>query len=308
MSTEKYGYGNKANEITEEMLSKFVVDCDEGRIYRKTKKGLSEVKGRRNQHGYKQFMHKSKLYLFHRVIYQAAYGDLTHEWFVDHINRVRDDNRACNLRKVTWSQNMSNKKFFQTKSVYPPYVRSTIREYETHKMKYYYVQVRHKGKIIKTKSFNKDLQGAILYARETSLKLHGEESPYLMEEFSLDKLIKFKDPEPTEGFRNFQIPVGAGRPRKYQKLPPYVGYAFGRNTKGECKYWYYQVTYRFESGGQHIIRCAQDIKRAYESAKKFSILEDPENSPYTKEPWKSMDMDTYKDPYIDKIKEERGLD
>lgn len=49
-----------------------------------------------------------KQYKAHRVIWALVYGEWPEE--VDHINGVRADNRLANLRAVTRSENMRNKK------------------------------------------------------------------------------------------------------------------------------------------------------------------------------------------------------
>lgn len=46
--------------------------------------------------------------LAHRVVYQLAYGRCAEET-VDHINGVRTDNRPCNLRPASYSQNNINR-------------------------------------------------------------------------------------------------------------------------------------------------------------------------------------------------------
>ncbi|NBT31688.1 MAG: HNH endonuclease [Rhodobacteraceae bacterium] len=59
--------------------------------------------------GYKQGRINSKTFYAHRVIMAMVDG----EWppqDVDHINRDRTDNRLCNLRSVTRSENMHNTK------------------------------------------------------------------------------------------------------------------------------------------------------------------------------------------------------
>ena len=45
----------------------------------------------------------------HRIIYEMCVGGLTITDEIDHINRVRDDNRIENLRLATRSQQMRNR-------------------------------------------------------------------------------------------------------------------------------------------------------------------------------------------------------
>lgn len=60
-----------------------------------------------DRHGYNQTHLGGKIYRAHRVAWAIHFG----EWpqnDIDHINRVRSDNRICNLRDVTRSQNLRN--------------------------------------------------------------------------------------------------------------------------------------------------------------------------------------------------------
>lgn len=49
-------------------------------------------------------------YLVHRLIWKLVTGDDPGQMEVDHINRNRSDNRWCNLRLVSHSQNQNNAK------------------------------------------------------------------------------------------------------------------------------------------------------------------------------------------------------
>ena len=61
----------------------------------------------RHNAGYRCILLYNKKYLAHRVIWAVVHG----QWptnQIDHINGVRDDNRLCNLRAATYSQNSKN--------------------------------------------------------------------------------------------------------------------------------------------------------------------------------------------------------
>ncbi|EPB0644622.1 HNH endonuclease signature motif containing protein [Salmonella enterica subsp. enterica] len=58
--------------------------------------------------GYKTDEGKNKTYPEHRLIYQMHYGLIPDDVQVDHINRIRDDNRIENLRLATPAQNSAN--------------------------------------------------------------------------------------------------------------------------------------------------------------------------------------------------------
>ncbi|WP_046239044.1 HNH endonuclease [Delftia tsuruhatensis] len=72
-----------------------------------SRKSKGEVSGRLNKFGYRQIQIDKKLYSAHRLAWLYVNG----EWpdgLIDHINRVRDDNRISNLRVVTRAENNQN--------------------------------------------------------------------------------------------------------------------------------------------------------------------------------------------------------
>lgn len=89
---------------------------NQGRIYKKginTSKNQSGIlKCTRNSHGYVR-LHVSingKIYdkPVHRLVAEMFCPNPKHKPFVDHVNANRSDNRACNLRWVTSSENNRN--------------------------------------------------------------------------------------------------------------------------------------------------------------------------------------------------------
>ena len=77
------------------------------------KKTNSRMAGRSpktsKQTGYKYLRIDGVLFSAHRIAYFLAYGRDPGAFLVDHINGVRDDNRACNLRLANRSQNGMNR-------------------------------------------------------------------------------------------------------------------------------------------------------------------------------------------------------
>jgi hypothetical protein len=64
--------------------------------------------GGKNQDGYRRIVVFGREWLEHQLVWLYVYGEVkTH---LDHINRVRDDNRIENLRVATGSQNQGNRK------------------------------------------------------------------------------------------------------------------------------------------------------------------------------------------------------
>lgn len=62
-----------------------------------------------NAHGYRVVMIDGKNYRAHRLVWLLAQGVLPTE-DIDHINGIRTDNRPCNLREATRSQNNQNQR------------------------------------------------------------------------------------------------------------------------------------------------------------------------------------------------------
>lgn len=77
-----------------------------GHIYKKTDDGLQRV-GRTTSDGYRFVLIDGRYRAEHRLIWLLAHGEWPKQ-SVDHVNRVKDDNRLCNLRLATRSQNAMN--------------------------------------------------------------------------------------------------------------------------------------------------------------------------------------------------------
>lgn len=68
-----------------------------------------KVADHKTSSGHIQFGIDGKNYLAHRIAWLIIYGAWPKN-DIDHINRVRDDNRLCNLREATRAENASNTK------------------------------------------------------------------------------------------------------------------------------------------------------------------------------------------------------
>ena len=91
----------------DELKTTYHYDLETGIFTRLKDKKIAKQK---NPYGYIVFNHKGKVYLTHRMAWLYIYGCMpTHQ--IDHINRVKDDNRILNLRDVTHKENQQNKSF-----------------------------------------------------------------------------------------------------------------------------------------------------------------------------------------------------
>lgn len=83
---------------------------DLGRFKRIAKSGrINFVNGSRRNDGYLSTLINGKECYCHRIVLKYFIGDCPKNKECDHINRIKNDNRLCNLRWVTKSQNCINR-------------------------------------------------------------------------------------------------------------------------------------------------------------------------------------------------------
>lgn len=83
----------------------------EGKLYWLKSRGrvkAGDEAGSYRSNGYRQVKLNGKPYKEHRVIWELHNGPIPEGLEIDHINRVRDDNRIENLRLATRSENSLN--------------------------------------------------------------------------------------------------------------------------------------------------------------------------------------------------------
>jgi len=93
-------------KITHKLLLEKVEYNAETGIF--TWKRNGDVAGYPKSNGYMQVRIDGKYYLLHRLAWMYVYGDFP-EMDLDHINRVRSDNRLSNLRLATRTMNQQNR-------------------------------------------------------------------------------------------------------------------------------------------------------------------------------------------------------
>lgn len=71
-----------------------------------------KVAGRIATGGYRQIGINGRLYLAHRIAWLITHGRWPADQ-IDHINRVRDDNRLINLREATRTENQRNQSLYK---------------------------------------------------------------------------------------------------------------------------------------------------------------------------------------------------
>src|SRR5688572_7616140 len=78
-------------------------------VARRIKPG--DVAGYRDSDGYVNLKWHGRQYRLHRLAWFYTYGRWP-EGEIDHVNMLRDDNRLCNLREATQSQNAGNRRAY----------------------------------------------------------------------------------------------------------------------------------------------------------------------------------------------------
>jgi hypothetical protein len=77
------------------------------KIYRGGLAKVGDIAGKVESYGHRRIKVNGKLYLAHRLAWFYVYGVWpTND--LDHINRIRDDNRLANLREATQAENSQN--------------------------------------------------------------------------------------------------------------------------------------------------------------------------------------------------------
>lgn len=121
------------------------------------------VKGA-SHNGYVRVQVGGVLSLAHRLIWEIHNGKIPPGYVVDHINRVRSDNRISNLRLVTPSQNCQNV------LVYPGKTSGLPKGISMHQKGGYKARIRLNNVV--HEKYHKTLEGAIEWRTLMERNLH----------------------------------------------------------------------------------------------------------------------------------------
>jgi len=153
---------------TESLRKSFLVD-EKGRLIAKQgsmHRPLGSVVGSLNKKsGYVQFKLNNKLEYAHRVVFEIIHGYAPSR--VDHINGDKSDNRPCNLRECSSSQNIWNTGLPSTNTSGAKNVHWLPRK------RLWQVNIKAHGKYVFRKKF-KSFEDAVLASVNQRLIWHGE--------------------------------------------------------------------------------------------------------------------------------------
>ena len=126
----------------------------------------SKIKGRLTTNGYRQISVNNERFAAHRLAWLYVYGQWP-ESQIDHINRIKDDNRIVNLRPATPKQNNENRGLPRKNKSGCNGVRPSITDNR------WVSEIGHFGKTVHLGTFaSKDLAIAARLAAESRLFTH----------------------------------------------------------------------------------------------------------------------------------------
>lgn len=142
---------------------KFTLDEENGCLVHKKKFGIREgtIAGSRNPAGYLRVNINKRIYLVHRVIYFMSTGKDPGEMEVDHIDGNKHNNRPCNLRLATRSQNRQNVEAYKSNSLGKKGVYFNVRR------KAYLCSVQVNGKRVQFGPFDTSEEAYEVYKKES---------------------------------------------------------------------------------------------------------------------------------------------
>ena len=151
-------------EYKQYLLDNYTYDCETGKVYNKKGDELGYIC---KYTGYLRLhVDKNCMYVHHRVCWLLYYGEFPKDE-IDHINHDRADNRICNLRECTQSQNQANS-LIRKDSVSG--YKNVAWNYQRKK---WYVRIQKEG-YRKAYAFFDSIDDAIKEAERLRKEIHGE--------------------------------------------------------------------------------------------------------------------------------------
>jgi len=134
-------------------------DPETGDLYWRVTKSAKAVAGQKagsvNQHGHVNLQIDKKMYAAHQIVFLLHHGYIPKE--IDHINRVKTDNRIENLRPCTSTQNKGNVGLLRTNKTG---IRGVSINGKTGK---YHAQIKINGKQTYLGRFDTAEEAALMY-------------------------------------------------------------------------------------------------------------------------------------------------
>ena len=150
--------------ITQE-YAKQLFDCVDGHLVWKVSKAkrikIGSQAGTIGKDGYVRVFIDGKSYLAHHLVYLIEYGHMPTE--IDHLNRVKSDNRITNLKQCTRFENAINKGMFINN-------KTGVKNVHKHSFGKYEVSFKRNNKNIYVGLFD-DIELAELVAIEAKHKV-----------------------------------------------------------------------------------------------------------------------------------------
>jgi hypothetical protein len=159
------------SDMTIELLkSRLHYDPETGLFTRISKCSTKKV-GKPDKDGYITIKVDGTNYQAHRLAFMYMTGRFP--VITDHINRVRWDNRWCNLREVSMAENLRNRRFGSSKLTESGSTSGHRHVYRDSRKNKWVVQVRHEGKAYYNGCHHL-LEDAVMAAEELRNRLSAE--------------------------------------------------------------------------------------------------------------------------------------
>ena len=128
-------------------------------FWKKKRNGISvgQLAGGKDRDGYIRIRIDNVKYAAHRLAWMYIHNDFPKN-FIDHINGIKIDNRICNVRDVTRSENMQNLFKPQGRNIY-------IGVYKNQNANTWYSKIEINGKQIRLGTFKTPEEANIAYKK-----------------------------------------------------------------------------------------------------------------------------------------------